>query len=83
MAKIDHGGGTAYQAPVECWEPTMHLAFFAALEDQAQSSSGGGVPSNIPQQVVVQVLHQQWRSNIGRTAWRRVPEMDPTSRDNE
>jgi hypothetical protein len=28
-------------------------------------------------------LHQQWRSNCGRTRWRPIVEMDPHSPDNE
>ena len=27
------------------------------------------------------ILHQQWASNIGRRAWRPVPECNPTDRD--
>ena len=29
------------------------------------------------------LLHQQWRSNIGRSVWRQIPEMVPHDRDNE
>lgn len=29
------------------------------------------------------ILHQQWRSNIGRVLWRPVPEMVSDSPDNE
>ena len=78
MAKIDKDGGVSYQPFNETWEPTMHLAFFAVHEDQAIK----GVP-DVTQTVVVKKLHQQWRSNIGRTRWRPVVEMDPNSPDNE
>ena len=29
------------------------------------------------------VLHQLWQSNIGRTRWRPIVEIDPNSADNE
>lgn len=83
MARID-AGGVFYSNPTESWEPTMHLAFFAVLESQPvdplQVGPGMGV---LMKQVSTKLLHQQWRSNIGRTVWRPVVEMDPNSPDNE
>ena len=70
MAKIAGQAGTPYLAPQETWEPTMHLAFFK-------------VPFLTEPADKVRILHQLWRSNLGRQVWRPVPEMDPHSPDNE
>ena len=76
MAKIDSRAGMTLMDPIENWEPTLHLAFFKVpLVDRAQ-------PELIPT-ATLRILHQLWRSNIGRQIWRQVPEMDPNDPDNE
>jgi len=72
MAKIGRGGAIYSNDVQEVWEPTMHLAFIAVLDRDGPSPDR-----------TIKMLHQQWRSNIGRTRWRPVVEMDPRSPDNE